>query len=185
MGLILFSFITGNSSLEPLLEGLLAQIHFDLSWRIFDRNRTGDLRIAQICWVPRSCPLSYGDGCITGDPSGPSKRCSLQHTATHYSTLLHWTAGDRPLRLFCTKTQRNLLTRLHTKEALLRLFVSLCVYHARSVWDLHIYPPKSSLNEKKALNRSTMNKLHVCYVCVCVHACNMFSRWFAKTCTIS
>ena len=29
--LILFSFITGNSSLEPLLEGLFAQIHIDLS----------------------------------------------------------------------------------------------------------------------------------------------------------
>jgi len=37
------------SSLEPLLEGLLAQIHIDLSWRIFGRNRTGDLRIIQIC----------------------------------------------------------------------------------------------------------------------------------------
>jgi len=30
VGLILFSFISGNSSLEPLLEGLLAQIHIDL-----------------------------------------------------------------------------------------------------------------------------------------------------------
>ena len=29
--LILLAFITGNSSLEPLLEGLLAQIHIDLS----------------------------------------------------------------------------------------------------------------------------------------------------------
>jgi len=29
--LILFSFITGNSSLEPFLEGLFAQIHIDLS----------------------------------------------------------------------------------------------------------------------------------------------------------
>jgi len=29
--LILMAFITGNSSLEPLLEGLLAQIHIDLS----------------------------------------------------------------------------------------------------------------------------------------------------------
>ena len=29
--LILMAFITGNSSLEPLLEGLLAQIHIDMS----------------------------------------------------------------------------------------------------------------------------------------------------------
>jgi len=29
--LILVAFITGNSSLEPLLEGLLAQIHIDMS----------------------------------------------------------------------------------------------------------------------------------------------------------
>ena len=27
-----------------LLEGLFAQIHVDLSWRVFGRNRTGDLR---------------------------------------------------------------------------------------------------------------------------------------------
>ena len=59
--LILMDFITGNNSLEPLLEGLLAQIHIDLSGRGFGRNRTGDLRITQICEVPRSSPLSYGD----------------------------------------------------------------------------------------------------------------------------
>jgi len=29
--LILMAFITGNNSLEPLLEGLLVQIHIDLS----------------------------------------------------------------------------------------------------------------------------------------------------------
>jgi len=43
--LIEFAFITGNSSLEPLLEGLLAQIQVNLSWRVFSRNRTEDLRI--------------------------------------------------------------------------------------------------------------------------------------------
>ena len=58
-------------SLEPLLEGLFAQIHIDLSSRGFGRNRTGDLRITQIFQVPRSSPLSYGDGCITEDPAGP------------------------------------------------------------------------------------------------------------------
>jgi len=31
--LILFAFITGNSSLEALLEGLLSQIHMNLSSR--------------------------------------------------------------------------------------------------------------------------------------------------------
>jgi len=71
-GLILLAFITGNSSLEPLLEGLFAQIHIDVSWRGFGRNRTGDLRTIQICSVPRSSPLSYGDGCITEDPLWPS-----------------------------------------------------------------------------------------------------------------
>ena len=39
------AFITGNSSLEPLLEGLCAQIHVNLSCRVFGRNRTGDLRM--------------------------------------------------------------------------------------------------------------------------------------------
>jgi len=29
--IVLMDFITGNSSLEPLLEGLLPQIHVDLS----------------------------------------------------------------------------------------------------------------------------------------------------------
>jgi hypothetical protein len=36
--LILFAFITGNSSLEPLIEGLCAQIHVNLRWRVFGRN---------------------------------------------------------------------------------------------------------------------------------------------------
>ena len=40
---ILVAFITGNSSLEPLIEGLYAQIHVNLRWRVFGRNRTGDL----------------------------------------------------------------------------------------------------------------------------------------------
>ena len=47
--LIPLAFITGNSSLAPLLEGLLAQIHIDMSWEVFGRNRTVDLRITQIC----------------------------------------------------------------------------------------------------------------------------------------
>ena len=38
-----FDFSTGNSSLEPLIEGLCAQIHVNLRWRVFGRNRTGDL----------------------------------------------------------------------------------------------------------------------------------------------
>jgi len=36
----LFALITGNSSLEPLLEGLLSQIHMDLSFQGFSRNQT-------------------------------------------------------------------------------------------------------------------------------------------------
>jgi len=42
-GLILFAFITGNSSLEPLLESLLSQIHMDLpvSSRVFARIEPG------------------------------------------------------------------------------------------------------------------------------------------------
>ena len=45
--LIFPAFITGKSSLEPLLEGLFAQICVNLSGRVFDRNRTGDLRITK------------------------------------------------------------------------------------------------------------------------------------------
>ena len=37
----------GNSSLEPLLEGLLGQIHVNLSWLVLGRNQTGDLRITR------------------------------------------------------------------------------------------------------------------------------------------
>jgi len=43
LDLIEIAFITGNSSLEPLIEGLCAQIHVNLSWRVFGRNWTGDL----------------------------------------------------------------------------------------------------------------------------------------------
>jgi len=46
--LIWFAFITGNSSLEHLLEGLWTQIHMDLSSRGFGRNRTQDLQITHI-----------------------------------------------------------------------------------------------------------------------------------------
>jgi len=52
-GLIFMAVFKGNSSLEPLLEGLFAQIHIDLSRRGFDQNRTGDLQITQIFRVPR------------------------------------------------------------------------------------------------------------------------------------
>jgi len=38
-----FAFITANSSLEPWIQGLCAQIHVNLRWRVFCRNRTGDL----------------------------------------------------------------------------------------------------------------------------------------------
>jgi len=41
------TFITWNSSIEPMLEGLFAQIHIDVSWHVFGRNWTGDLRITQ------------------------------------------------------------------------------------------------------------------------------------------
>jgi len=46
--LILFAFITGKNSLEPLLEGLLAEIHLDLRSRGFGQNRIGNLRITHI-----------------------------------------------------------------------------------------------------------------------------------------
>ena len=37
----------------------------NLRWRVFGRNRTGDLTDYYISWVPCSPPLSYGDGWIT------------------------------------------------------------------------------------------------------------------------
>ena len=49
--LIVLAFITGNSSLEPLLEGLFAQNHIDLSWWGFGWNQTWDLRMTQLCLV--------------------------------------------------------------------------------------------------------------------------------------
>ena len=41
--LIFMAFITGNSSLEPLLEGLLAQIHIDLSSRFAGKLLRGKI----------------------------------------------------------------------------------------------------------------------------------------------
>ena len=41
-------FNTGNSNLEPLLEGLLVQIHMDLCSQVLGRNRTRDLRMTHI-----------------------------------------------------------------------------------------------------------------------------------------
>jgi len=82
MILILIAFITGNSSLEPLIEGLCAQIHVNLRWRVFGRNRTGDLTDYYSSWVPRSPPLSYGDRWITEYPLGPS-RLSIRNPSDH------------------------------------------------------------------------------------------------------
>jgi len=45
-----------------LIEGLCAQIHVNLSCCVFGRNRTRDLKDCLISEVPRSPPLSYGDG---------------------------------------------------------------------------------------------------------------------------
>jgi len=106
--LILLAFLTGNSSLEPLFEGLGAQIHTDLSWLIFGRNRTGDLRITQICWVPRSSPLSY----------------RWIHHRRSFRTLLHCCHSDNlhnqsktvkwgcrhPFNPMCLQTPRKLLS---------------------------------------------------------------------------
>jgi len=43
--LIWFAFITGNSSLEPLIEGLCAQIHVNLRWRVFHTTNQHHARI--------------------------------------------------------------------------------------------------------------------------------------------
>jgi len=83
--LILIAFITANSSLEPLIEGLCAQIHVNLRWRVFGRNRTGGLTDYYISWVPRSPPLSYGDRWITENPLGPS--LSHLYSTSHYPHL--------------------------------------------------------------------------------------------------
>jgi len=40
-----FAVFTGNTSLEPLREGLFVQIHVNLSWHVFGRNWTLNLRI--------------------------------------------------------------------------------------------------------------------------------------------
>jgi len=73
----LFFLITGNVILEPLLKGLLAQIHMDLSSRGFGWNRTGDLQITHIIvWIIDS-RWSF------------KHLWWLQHTATYCNTLQH------------------------------------------------------------------------------------------------
>jgi len=57
LGLIWIAFIIGNSSLEPLREGLFAQIHVNLSWRVFGQNWTGDLLITRFL---KCCALHHG-----------------------------------------------------------------------------------------------------------------------------
>ena len=51
--MIWFAFITGNSSFEPLFEGLFVQIHVNLRC-VFSWNQTRDLRITKNFRVPRS-----------------------------------------------------------------------------------------------------------------------------------
>jgi len=75
--LILCAFIIGNSRLEPLLEGLLAQIHMDLSSWGFSRNRIGDL---QIIIPPRLSKGGQGEE-VVGD-SQSWVRAPLAHEET-------------------------------------------------------------------------------------------------------
>ena len=94
---------TGQSSLIPLLEGLLAQIHMDLSSRFFGRNRTRDLRVAHtsvkcralVHWAKESLKI----------PSGPSSEyihiniyisrnrtgdLQINHISVRCRALVHW-----------------------------------------------------------------------------------------------
>ena len=57
--LSLFAFITRNNTLKPSLEGLLAQIHMDLSSRrVRPELNLGPADNPDFCYVPRSYPMS-------------------------------------------------------------------------------------------------------------------------------
>ena len=76
--LILVAFITGNSSLEPLIEGLYAQIHVNLRWRVFGRNRTGQ-GAARGAGAASSCSCGTGAASrrtLTCTETCPSYSCS-------------------------------------------------------------------------------------------------------------
>ena len=84
LDLIWIAFITGNSSLEPLLEGLLAQIHVNLSWRVFGRNRTGDLRKTRFL---KCCALDHWDKVTDKSPKISQDPLSLSLSLSLFSTL--------------------------------------------------------------------------------------------------
>jgi len=78
-----FFSITGNSSLEPLLKGLLTQIHMDLSFRGF--NRTGDLWITHIIvWIIDS---RWSFKHLWWLHHTATYRNTMQHAAIHCNTL--------------------------------------------------------------------------------------------------
>jgi len=84
LDLIWIAFITGNSSLEPLLEGLLAQIHVNLSWRVFGRNRTGDLRKTRFL---KCCALDHWDKVTDKSPKISQDPLSLSLSLSLFSLL--------------------------------------------------------------------------------------------------
>jgi len=84
--LIEFAFITGNSSLELLLEGLFAQIHVNLSGRVFGRNRTGDLRITRFL----QCRAFHHWAKVTVHPSKRVKKGCFKPFWTLFCRVYQW-----------------------------------------------------------------------------------------------
>jgi len=83
----------------------------------FGRNRTGDLTDYQISSVPRSPPLSYGDGWITENPLVPSLipclfACfykSVSCVYAFFSTCLSTGVACAACFVFCLKFMTNFL----------------------------------------------------------------------------
>jgi len=115
------AFITGNSSLEPLLEGPFAQIHVNLSSHIFGRNQTGDLRVPRFLM----CRALHHWAKVTDEsPKIPQDTLfwhlhTYTHSFTHTHTHTHTHETCRRSRQYCWQypplSNKHTYTHAHTR----------------------------------------------------------------------
>jgi len=119
------AFITGNNSLELLLEGLLAQIHIELSWRGF-RPELNRVHADNPNLLSPALFSSYGNRFITKDPSGPSL-----HRPSSKSTKLMYEVMKAAMIISQTKqnTLQHTVTLCNTDTAT-RARHDSCTWHA-------------------------------------------------------
>ena len=89
---------TWNSSLEPLLEGLFAQIQVNPSRRVFCRNRIGDLRITRFLKcraLHHWAKVTDESPTILKDPRDNHQRLRLSKSQTVWLTVA-WSESPRP-----------------------------------------------------------------------------------------